>query len=166
MNTTLTQTVSQASILSVLPEAVDPVMLRQACVVPRWMAHWSPNGATHLLHPSRLWPIQSGRLDSPVSGYGSTKEGSIVATTTVGRAELLLLLLTLLGHPWVLRLADSIRKPGHWVLRGEGSSTGRMWRKSWVGWCQVVVEGSLAARGIFSMQQRIGKTNKPVWLWV
>ena len=118
-------------------------MLRQAWVVPPWMAHWSPNGATHLLHPSRLRPIQGGRLDSPVRGYGATEEGSVVAATSVGRAELLLLLLTLLGHPRVLRLADPIRKPGDWILWGEGSSAGRMWRKSWVGWCQVVVERSL-----------------------
>lgn len=129
----LTQTFSQASILSILPKAVDPVMLRQDWVVAPWVAHWSPNGTTHLLHPSRLWPIQSGRLDSPVRGYGATEEGGVVATTSVGRAELLLLLLTLLGHSWV-RLADPIRKPGDWILWGEGSSTGRMWRKSWVGW--------------------------------
>lgn len=106
-----------------------------------WVAHLSPNGATHLFHPSRLRPIQSGRLDSSVRGYGATEEGGVVAATSVGRTELLLLIL--LDHPWVLRLTDSIRKPGDWILRGEGSSTGR-W-KSWVGWCQVVVEGSLGS---------------------
>lgn len=76
-------------------------------------------------------------------GHGATEEGSVVATTSVGRAELLLL--TLLGHPWMLRLVDPIRKPRDWILWGEGSPTGRMWRKSWVGWCQVVVEGSLGS---------------------
>lgn len=120
-------------------------MLRQARVVASCMAHWSPNGATHLLHPSRLWPIQSGRLDSSVRRYCATEEGSIVATTGVDRAQLLLLLLTLLRHPWVLRLADPIRKPGDWILWGERSSTARMWRKRWVGWCQMVVEGSLGS---------------------
>lgn len=132
------QTFSQASILSVLPKAVDPVML-QAWVVAPWVAHWSPNGTTHLLHPSRLWPIQCGRLDGPVRGYWATEEGGVVASTGVGRAKLLLLLLTLLGHSWVLRLADPIGKSGDWILWGEGSSTDRMWRESWVGWCQVVV---------------------------
>lgn len=162
----LTQAVSQTSILSILPKTVDPVMLWQAWVVATWVAHWSSNRATHLLHTSRLWPIQSGRLDSPVRGYGATEEGSAVATTSVGRAELLLLLLTLLGHPWVLRLVDPVRKPGDWILWGEGSSTGRMWRKSRVGWCQVVVEGSLGSWGIFSMEQCIRKSNKPIWLRV
>lgn len=78
-----------------------------------------------------------------MGGYGATEEGSVVTTTSVGRAELLLLLLTLLGHPWVLRLVYPIRKPGDRILWGVGSSTGRMWRKSWVGWSQVVVEGPL-----------------------
>lgn len=162
----LTHAVSQTSILSILPKTVDPVMLWQAWVVDAWVAHWSPNRATHLLHPSRLWPIQSWRLDSPVRGYGATEEGSAVATTSVGRAELLLLLLTLLGHPWMLRLVDPVRKPGDWILWGKGSSTGRMWRESWVGWCQVVVEGSLGSWGIFSMEQCIRKSNKPIWLRV
>lgn len=158
------KTISQVSILSVLPKAIDPVMLRQARVVCPWVAHWSPNGATHLLHPTGLRPIHSGRLDRPVRRYGATEEGSVVATTSVGRTELLLLLLTLLAHSWVLRLADPIRKPGDWVLWGEGSSTGRMWRESWVGWGQVVVEGSLGSRGVFSMKQCVGKSNQSICL--
>lgn len=80
-------------------------MLRKAWVVATRMTYWSPNGAAHLLHPSRLWPIQNGRLDSPVRGYGPTEERRTMASTSVGGAELLLLLLqTLLGHPRVLRL--------------------------------------------------------------
>ena len=78
-----------------------------------------------------------------MSGYGATEKGSVVASSGVGRTELLLLIL--LGHSWVLRLIDPIRKPRYWILLGEGSSTGRMWRKGWVGWCQVVVEGSLSS---------------------
>ncbi|TNN54182.1 hypothetical protein EYF80_035610 [Liparis tanakae] len=136
-----------------------------ARVVAPWVAHWSPDGATHLLHPSRLLPIQSGRLDPSVRGHGADEEGGVVATPGVGRAELLLLL-TWGGHPWVLRLADPIGKPGDRKLGGEGSAAGRMWRERWVGWCQVVVEGSLGSRGIFSLEQRIGKSNKPVLLRV
>ena len=143
-NAPLTQTLSHASILSVLPKAVDPVMLRQAWVVAPRVAHWSPNGATHLLHPYGLRPIHSGRLDGPVGGNGATEEGSVVAATSVGRAELLLLL-TLGGHPGVRGLADPIGKSGDRILRGEGPPTGRMWGESWVGWGQVVVQGSLGS---------------------
>lgn len=66
-----------------------------------------------------------------------------MTSTSEGRTELLLLLLTLLGHPWVLRLVDPVRKPGDGILLREISPTGRMWGESWVGWRQVVVEGSL-----------------------
>lgn len=131
-------------------------------MTPR-VAHWSPNGATHVFHPSRRGPIQCGRLDSPVRWYGADEEGSVVGASGVGGAELLLLL-TRRGHPWVLRLANPIRKPRDRVLWGEGPSTGRVWRESLVGWCQVIVEGSLSSGGIFSMEQRIGKSNEPVWL--
>lgn len=75
-------------------------------------------------------------------GNLATEEGSIVAAASVGRAELLL---TLLHHPWMLRLVDPIRKPGDWILWVEGSCTSRMRGKSLVGWCQVVVEGSLCS---------------------
>lgn len=155
ISVSLTQTISQTSILSILPKAVDPVVLRQARVVSSWVAHLCP--ATHFFHPSRLWPIQSGRLDSSVGGW-TTEEGGAVAATSVGRTELLLLLLLLIlwDHPWVLRLTDSIRKPGDWILWGEGSSSGR-W-KSWVGRCQVVVNGSLGSCGILSMEQCIWKS--------
>lgn len=147
--TLLTQTVSQAAVLSVLPKAVDPVMVRQSRMVTSCMAHRSPNGATHLFHAYRLWPVQRRGLASSVGGYRATKEGSIMATTTIYRAELLLLLLllllTLLGHPWVLGLVDPIRKPGDWILWREGSSSARVWGERGIRWCQVVVERSLSS---------------------
>lgn len=155
----LTQTISRVSVLSIFPKAADPVMLWQAWMVASWVAHLSPNRATYLLHSSRLWPVQSRGLDRSVSGYRATEKRSIMTSTSVGRTELLLLLLTLLGHPWVLRVANPIRKPSDRKLLGEGSSTDWIWRKSWSRWCKVVVKGSLGSWGIFSMEQGIGKSN-------
>lgn len=142
----LTQTVSQASIWPVFPKAVDPVVLRQARVVPPWVAHGGPDGVAHLVHSSGLGPVQSGRLHGPVGGDGPAEEGGVVASSAVGGAELrlrLLLLLLLVGQARVLAWAHPEGQSGDRVLRGEHSPAGRMRREGWVGWCQVIVEGSL-----------------------
>lgn len=170
-NSLLTQTFSKTSIMAIFPKVVDPVMKWHTRVVASRLAHWSPNRATDLLHASRVCSIQSRWLDSPMRWYRATEERWIVASTSVYRTELLLLLLlTLLGHSWVLRLvlrlADAIWKPRDRILWRKGSCTAGMWRKSRVGWCQVVVERSRSNWGVFSMEQCIGKSNNTLWLWV
>lgn len=94
-------------------------------------------------------------------GYRAAEERSILASASVNRAKLLLLLLlTLLRHSRMLRLADTIGEPGDWIQRRESSSAARMWWKRRIGRGEVIVELSLNGCGVFSVKKCTGKSNQ------